>query len=235
MPTFTDMNKELIMRKLFLGLGLCSAIMMSGGMLSAQEDNVPKPGIYHYQRVDLFRKLPVRKGATIFLGNSITDFCEWDELLGKRVLNRGISSDITYWVLDRLDEVVRHQPKKVFLLIGTNDLNRGIKREVVRDNILRIVSEIKKHSPKTKVYVQSILPTNKAFTHHVGHVKQRPNADWVNVELEQLATKHGYTYIDISTPMQDSEGQLKTEYTNDGLHLFGDAYKLWAEIIKKYL
>jgi len=48
------------------------------------------------------------------------------DTLHKKVLNSGIEGDITSGVLARLDEVIRHQPAKLFICIGTNDLARGI-------------------------------------------------------------------------------------------------------------
>ena len=63
----------------------------------------------------------------VFLGNSITDGGEWNELLANpRVKNRGISGDRSSWMLDRLDLIVGGQPRKLFLLIVTNDLAAGI-------------------------------------------------------------------------------------------------------------
>ena len=61
-------------------------------------------GAYNYQRRSLFEQLPVRRCDVVFLGNSITDGCEWSELFGRRrVLNRGISGDRADWLLGRLD------------------------------------------------------------------------------------------------------------------------------------
>ena len=49
---------------------------------------------YNFQRRSLFEKLPVTSKDIVFLGNSITDGGEWNELLANpRVKNRGISGD----------------------------------------------------------------------------------------------------------------------------------------------
>ena len=82
---------------------------------------------YNYQRRSLFDTLPVRPSDIVFLGNSITDGCEWAELFDNRhVKNRGISGDRSGWMLERLDPIVKGRPKKLFLMIGTNDLAAGI-------------------------------------------------------------------------------------------------------------
>ena len=47
---------------------------------------------YNLQRRSLFEVLPVYSSDIVFLGNSITDGCEWAELFNNRhVKNRGIS------------------------------------------------------------------------------------------------------------------------------------------------
>ena len=40
--------------------------------------------VYREQRRTLFELLPVRSSDIVFLGNSITDGCEWDELFDNR-------------------------------------------------------------------------------------------------------------------------------------------------------
>lgn len=52
-----------------------------------------------------------------FLGNSITNGCEWAELFqNKNVKNRGISGDICMGVYDRLDPIVKGKPAKIFFI-----------------------------------------------------------------------------------------------------------------------
>ena len=51
--------------------------------------------------------LPLHSSDIVFLGNSITDGCEWAELFENRhVKNRGISGDRSGWLLERLDSII---------------------------------------------------------------------------------------------------------------------------------
>ena len=55
---------------------------------------------YNFQRRSLFEVLPIHSNDIVFLGNSITDGCEWAELFDNpRIKNRGISADRTGWML----------------------------------------------------------------------------------------------------------------------------------------
>lgn len=223
------MKTPFCLRQLFVwSFAFCSLISFS-------QDN--KFSTYYNQRLTLFEKLPDTKGEIIFLGNSITDGCEWFELLGNpNVKNRGISGDTTEGVLFRLNEVTRSKPAKVFLLIGINDLSRGVSKDTVFGNICKIADRIKKDSPKTKVFVQSILPVNDAFGLFKGHTNKTEEVLWVNKRLKECCANENVGFIDLYSRFKQPDSEkMNPKYTNDGLHLLGDSYLLWAEIIKPYL
>ncbi len=51
-----------------------------------------------------------------------------------------------------------------------------------------------------------------------------------------LASQENVTYIDLySHFVEPVTGKMRTEYSNDGLHLLGKGYKLWVEIIRPYV
>src|SRR5688572_7850672 len=81
-------------------------------------DSTHRPGNFA-QRVEQFRSYSNTPGEVVFLGNSITAGTDWNELLQlKNARNRGISGDITFGVLERVDEVTEGKPAKLFVLIG---------------------------------------------------------------------------------------------------------------------
>ncbi|MDP2115748.1 MAG: GDSL-type esterase/lipase family protein [Bacteroidota bacterium] len=209
--------------------------LLLGSLASFSQNN--KFGTYYNQRLSLFEKLPDTKGEIIFLGNSITDGGEWCELLGNtKAKNRGISGDTTEGVLFRLNEVTRSKPAKVFLLIGINDLSRGVSKDTVYNNICRIADRIMKDSPKTQVYVQSILPVNDSFGLFKNHTNKTDDVLWVNAQLKTWCEKEQVQFIDLYSRFKSPDSEkMNPKYTNDGLHLTGDGYLLWVEIIKPYL
>ena len=98
---------------------LLLAAFLATGTLCAQE-------AYRAQRRALFEALPVGRGDIVFVGNSITDNCEWAELFAdRRVKNRGIGTDRAQWLAERIDPIAAGHPRKLFLMIGTNDLAQG--------------------------------------------------------------------------------------------------------------
>ena len=220
-----------MLKKLLLLILISAGSQLSAQTRSPQFADSLFPAYYH-QRVSHFRTLPQTKQDIIFLGNSISDGGEWSELFNDlQVKNRGISGDITAGVLHRLDEIYNRKPAKVFLLIGTNDLARGIKADSVVRNILWIADLIKAKSPATKLYVQSIFPVNESFGKFTGHMSRRKEITEVNRVLRENAPAKHYTYLNISAALSDSTGRLNRAYTNDGLHLTGPGYLKWKELI----
>ena len=190
---------------------------------------------YYDQRKSHFEKLPNDEKEIIFIGDSIIDGCEWSEMFSqKNIKNRGISGDVTQGVLDRLDEVTESKPEKVFLMIGTNDLARGISSETVIENLGLIIKEINTASPQTKVYVHSILPVNDYYENFSGHTSKGAEIALVNLAI-QNRLMGDFHFIDLYGAFTNSDQKLDINLTNDGLHLNGDGYQLWAAKIKEYI
>jgi GDSL-like Lipase/Acylhydrolase family len=158
----------------------------------------------------------------IMLGDSITELGIWTELFPTdSILNRGIWGDTTDGVLHRLNEITARQPKRVFLMIGINDLFRGIPPKIVEQNIQSIASTLSKSG--IKPIVQSIL-----FIADNAELNARIQA--VDDALSEWCANSGIIYIDLNLILAP-EGKLLPRYTWDGLHLNGDAYLQWRDAI----
>lgn len=196
-------------------------------------------GTYHFQKKSLFEELPIRSGDIVFLGNSITDGCEWSELFSNpKIKNRGISADRTQWLLKRLDPIVKGKPKKLFLMIGINDLAADVAPETIVANIKKLLERFAAESPRTKIYVQSILPVNGVDikSRFKKHRTQNERVVATNKMLRALCEGRKNTlYVDLFPALADANGRLDKRYTNDGLHLMGAGYVAWKKAIEKYV
>ena len=209
---------------------ILAVALLAAGTAFAQSE-------YNLQRRSLFEVLPVLSSDIVFLGNSITDGCEWSELFNNRhIKNRGISADRSGWLLDRLDPIIAGHPKKLFLMIGTNDLAGGASPEQIVADVARLIDRFQAESRWTKIYVQSILPVNgEAFSKYKGHYEHSHLIVPTNKLLEALCDEKGVTYLDVWGALADHDGRLDKRYTNDGLHLMGEGYVVWRDAIKQHV
>ncbi|ACU02800.1 GDSL-type esterase/lipase family protein [Pedobacter heparinus] len=202
--------------------------------LNAQEvkyDSTYRPGAY-VKKIEEFKKEGITKKDFVFLGNSITAGTNWAKLLDlPNAKNRGISGDITFGVLERLDQVISGKPAKVFVLIGINDISRNIPDSLILRNYKNIISRIKTGSKKTKIYFYTLLPVNASFNKFKNHYGKDEHILWLNSEIRKLADKK-VTVIDLYTHFIDGENHLKANLTHDGLHLKPEGYQVWAEVLK---
>lgn len=189
-------------------------------------------GLYQHRR-QLFEQLPVQPGAIIFLGDSQTALCEWRELMGDslQILNRGIVGDQVDGVANRLEEVLRHQPARIFLLVGVNDLLFG---KTIPDIELRyraLVKKIRDDSPATQLILKSILPVNNT----VKNTGIRNEQIWtLNTRIAQIARDETLPFVDICGALTDETGNLADRYTADGLHLNGHGYSVWKTQLEPF-
>lgn len=193
---------------------------------------------YYDQKLSMFETMKASRPAAVWLGDSITDGCEWNELFpGTPCLNRGISADNSFGVLNRLYEIIRRRPQKIFVMIGINDIARGIPDSIILRNYQRIIDSIKDQSPESKLYFQSLLPTNNAFTDFKNHQNKTDHILYLNKELEKICRRNNISFIDLYPHFTDEDGRLDIRYTNDGLHLTGKGYQKWKQVILsgKYL
>ena len=189
---------------------------------------------YYDHRKSQLALLPIHASDIVFLGDSITDEGEWAELFNNSAIkNRGISSDTTIGVLERLHGIIASQPQKIFLMIGVNDLsNLGRSPDEVIQTHTEILTQIRERSPQTNVFIQSVLPIHSDL--FLGSVTNSSIRE-LNEKLQQLATKFSYPYIDLHFHFLDAEQQLDRQYTSDGIHLNGIAYQHWQTLIKPHV
>lgn len=188
---------------------------------------------FYDQRESLFQILPSSFNEIVLLGDSLTNGCEWSELFqNPNVKNRGIESDNSLGVLKRIGTVLKSKPKKIFIMIGVNDLGSNTPIDIIIENYNKIIQQVKGNSPSSKVYIQSILPTNSKL--YKGAATNNKIKE-LNLKLENLAGNFGLYYIDIFSFLIDSAGGLNQRYSNDGLHLLSEGYLVWKNVLEKYI
>jgi lysophospholipase L1-like esterase len=174
----------------------------------------------------MFGRLPKPvEPPIVFLGDSLTLGCEWRELFGNLlILNRGIGGDTSAGVLKWLPEITRLEPAAVFLMIGANDAQMlGYSPADTVRNYRAIISAILQSSPGTRVYVESILPSQAP--------KFNRWSDEVNRGTRLLANGTSVRFIDLRPAFLGRNLAMDNRFTYDGLHLNANGYLLWKQQI----
>ena len=194
---------------------------------------------FRNHRYDSFKVLAPDSESIVFIGNSITDMHCWPETFitseGKYlpIVNRGNSGTYSTEQSNNLESYIAGKPKKVFMMIGTNDIatsgGLNFSGEQVLQYVKSIVERIHQRSPETKVYLYSIL-NNKTGN--------RVEATWLHTnkivkEYVEAQNTDWLKYIDLYDKLTGvAQGGV---WSYDNLHLTAAAYQVWCETICQYL
>jgi lysophospholipase L1-like esterase len=223
----TFLNKSLLTLSLIISLSISCVIAQT-----VKWDSTYRPGKY-VEQVAKFKADPIVKNDYIFLGNSITAGTDWSKLLGlPQAKNRGISGDITFGVLERLQEVIDRKPAKVFILIGINDISRNIPDDVILNNYKKMVSRIRTGSKKTQIFFYTLLPVNSSFEKFKNHYGKDEHILYLNDQIRKFGAKN-VKVIDLYSAFLDKDNHLRAELTKDGLHLIPEGYQVWKALLEK--
>ena len=176
----------------------------------------------------------------IFIGDSIVEYYPLQELLGtvKTIVNRGIRGYQTRLLLENLDaHLYGDAVDQIVLLIGTNDIGKDIPMNDALDNLERVIQSIAREYPLSQIKLVSILPVNEGEEYkQTVYIRTNEKIREWNQAYEALASAYMQVdFLPIYDSLTDSEGQLKSAYTTDGLHLSVAGYQALSDILKTYL
>lgn len=186
-----------------------------------------------------FRRLNpyAKKGAVVFAGSSLMEqfplyeFVQDDDL-HCTLYNRGIGGFTTSELLEALDECIFElEPAHLFLNIGTNDLNGPeYDRTAMLGRYEAILQKIRERLPDTKLYLLAYYPVNPTVAEAPGLkecFRWRTNAriQEASAGVQKLARKYGAEFLDLNRELYDADGNLKAEFTIEGMHMYANGYR----------
>lgn len=170
------------------------------------------------------------KKKLVFIGDSLTEWYDW----GRRfpaydVTNLGISGETVDEMLDRRS-LIRSRagtPDVVFLMTGINNVLQ--ERYEITVPYGEIVRNLMTWWKRATVVVQSLLPVDYAW---VSNDLIRDT----NRRLQELARNAGADFLDLYEVFTDEEGKPRPGLlSDDGVHLAGKGYEVWAAVLEEYL
>ena len=173
----------------------------------------------------------------IFIGDSIVEYYPLQELLGtaKTIVNRGIRGYQTGLLLENLDaHLYGDAVDQIVLLIGTNDIGKNIPMNEALDNLEGVIQSLNRDYPLSQIKILSILPVNEGEKYkQTVYIRTNEKIREWNQAYEALASAYMQVdFVPIYDSLTDAEGQLKSAYTTDGLHLSVAGYQALSEALK---
>lgn len=190
-----------------------------------------------------------KKGQILFTGSSLMEHFPVEELrmsmdVEPVIYNRGIGGFTTDEFLDNIGPMLLDlEPSRVFINIGTNDIREDLAEDGdwlkrLIGNYDQILAKLKEALPDCRAYVMAYYPVNEAkiaaspWGKSAFGTRTNANIRRANEEVEKLAAKYGYRYIDVNDGLTDADGNQKEEYALDGVHMKPSAY---AVVLKNML
>ena len=176
----------------------------------------------------------------IFVGDSIVEYFPLQELLGttKTIVNRGIRGYQTGLLLDNLDaHLYGDAVDQIVLLIGTNDIGKDIPMSQTLTNLESVIQTISRDYPLSQIKLVSILPVNEGedFKQTV-YIRSNEKIKAWNQAYQDLASAYMQVeFVPVFENLLDQKGQLKSDFTTDGLHLSVSGYQALSSTLKKYI
>lgn len=199
-------------------------------------------------KIERYRKMneTAEKGKIVFAGSSLMEmfpieqFVEEDQL-NVTVYNRGIGGFVTGELLANINTcIIDLEPSKLFINIGTNDLsNPQLSIPEIMDDYRKILAEVKSRIPGIEIYLMAYYPVNyDAATDEMKQCLKIRTNDKIrraNQQVSLLAQQYNVNYIDINAPLLDKNGNLKADYTIEGMHINEQGYRAVYPLLKKYI
>ena len=185
-------------------------------------------------------QVSVLKPDIIFIGDSIVEYYPMQELFGieKTIVNRGIRGYQTRLLLENLDaHLYGDAVDQIVLLIGTNDIGKDVPMNEALDNLERVIQSIARDYPLTEIKLLSILPVNEGEKYKkTVYIRTNEKIREWNQAYEALTSAYMQVdFVPVYDSLTDSEGQLQSVYTTDGLHLSVTGYQSLSDALKTYL
>lgn len=117
---------------------------------------------------------------------------------------------------------------KIYIMLGVNEI--GYETKTTLSKYSELISLIMKNQPDATVFIEANLHVSKTRSDRDQTVNNAA-IDRLNAELKKLADGKTVFYLDANTVFDDGTGNLPSDKTEDGTHLYAKYYAEWGRWI----
>ncbi|MEW6594334.1 MAG: GDSL-type esterase/lipase family protein [Thermodesulfobacteriota bacterium] len=164
----------------------------------------------------------------IFLGDSLIEFCDWqDHFPGHAVVNLGLAGETVQELRQRVEHLAGRleNPAWFLLMIGTN--NVAVEDYGFFADYRALVAILRQRHPAAALQVTSLLPMHLPWL-------APETIPRLNSRLRELAQDLGAGYVDAYAAFV-ARGNTGPFFLDDGVHLSDAGYTVWAAAIRPFL
>jgi lysophospholipase L1-like esterase len=175
----------------------------------------------------------------LFMGDSITSGWSgeglriWNRFYAPRqAANFGMGGDRTQHVLWRIENGALDglSPKVIVLLIGTNN-TRWNSGEHIAEGVGKIVAEMRRRCPRSKILLLAIFPRNKPSDRPGKLARLR----LANELMARLGDGKMIRFLNLNNHFLGEDGKVPSDIMPDFLHLNQKGYQIWADAMEPTL
>lgn len=201
--------------------------------------------IYQIRQDILERMLEIisnqRKVDTVFYGDSITKYMDLEKYFDFDAANCGIVGITSDMLLHFLDEgVIKYQPKRVFLMVGTNDMGNTIMaspRQIAL-HVKEMAEIIHENCKDVHIYLISCIPCIEqihGYQYKKEGIRSNEILSMVINEYKRVIPYDYVSFLDVFDCLLDEKGNVVEDCFIDGLHLTEKGYQRYTNAIKAKL
>lgn len=199
-------------------------------------------------KIERYKKLneTVKKGQIVCAGSSLMEMFPIEQFIEEdgaavTIYNRGVGGFVTEELLANVDTCILDlEPSKLFINIGTNDLSIAERSvDSIMDTYGKILSAVQKRLPNVEIFLMAYYPVNyDAAAEEIKpclRIRTNEKIAMANERVAELAKAHHAHFIDINEPLKDAAGNLKAEYTIEGMHINEQGYRAIYPFFMNYI
>lgn len=130
------------------------------------------------------------------------------------------------------EELSKKTYGKIYLMVGMNDCGYG-NTDTFKEIYEEMIEMLEEKQPDAIIYLVAVMNVTKAKSEqqtvfNAVHINDK------NVAIAECANGMNRFYLDYNDLYSDEEGYLLSNYSFDGIHLYGNKYDSWIQFFKEH-